>query len=125
MRWWIILIAFGLLLILVVSDDRNRTALGLTSAAGTVEEGEKFGVRIGMSVEEANERVQAGGFRRLSFRAESEPASCGGPSVNRVIEDHEAARVYVDDSWRRGALCLISRDDQVVAIVWSYCPLCV
>ena len=92
-------------------DDFNRA--GILASRGTIEEGSKFGVEIGMELDDAGHVLRERGLRPAALTA---PASCH----ERTYSAERELELWYDDTWRRGTICLASVHGQVVSVSWRY-----
>jgi hypothetical protein len=117
MRRTIALIAVGLFVLLMamlIADERTRVAL--LAPEGVVEQGEKFGVSVG-----ATREIAQGTLLRRGF--DFSGSQLGGRCVRHTYDPTETVDVLSDRSWRRGTVCVISRESHVVAVDWLFMPL--
>ena len=103
----VMLIALGYL----AFDDFTRA--GLLASQGHAEEGSKFGVEIGMELDDAGHGLRERGLRPVALTA---PASCHG----RIYAAEHELELWYDDTWRRGTICLASVNGRVESISWLY-----
>lgn len=106
------------ILMLWLSLPLDRTITTLTNPQDYVEHGQQFGVRIGESHDRADRILLGSGL------------IAEDPGVNRLFDNcglrptqpDERVAFYGDRSWRRGYVCLVVRDERVVAVGWSFGP---
>lgn len=110
---WII---FGIVILLAVKIawmtriERNRMAF--SGASGYIETGEKFGIGIGMTLNEASEILLKQGFWRPR-------GGIGGTCGGEQFPEHEILALS-DIRWRRGTVCLVEVDGKIARIGWYY-----
>lgn len=95
-------------LVLFIGNDSNRYAL--TSAKGTIIDGNRFGISIGQSIEEAREILISKGFTETFTPSGLD--EIGYEEIDRYI--------FSDSGWRRGNIWLEESDGVVTKIGWSY-----
>jgi hypothetical protein len=95
-----------------VSDDFDSAGLQLGSQ-GTLVNGSKFGITVGMKLPEARQRLIS---RGLVFIGESR--KCYMLPKN----DGVSYEIWWDNSWRGGTMCLASQQGRVVALDWVFDP---
>ena len=91
------------------------TSLVASCAGGVIERGSRYGVRVGMTFEEANAILQ-----RRGMRLTGETHALAGGCAARFRQQGEAVYYYS----RRGdglppMSCLFTRDNRVVVIAWE------
>lgn len=106
-----LLIAAALTLF-AISDPRNFVYLFNWSGHETA--GERFGVKVGDATEVA--KAKLGTLSGLYLTEDK----AGGACANAKIDKSQRLTLYTDWSWRKGMVCLVSKDDQVVEIIWLY-----
>jgi len=115
------LIFTGVVLFLVavfLSNEWNRAALG---SRGYIDNGSKFGVKIGSSYLEAKQGLLSRGLilydpmegQKLS---ETGTQRCHG----QEYADNITLEGFSDHSWRRGIICVASKDGKVIRLSWHY-----
>jgi hypothetical protein len=93
-----------------LANERTRTAL--FDSSGRITAGSAFGVAVGDQIGMARTKLVEGGW--WSYY-ETSP-SC----LSLRTEDGQTTDVYVDDSWRRGTLCVVHRDSVVTSLEWAF-----
>lgn len=86
---------------------------------GSIEKGQRFGVKVGDSREDAINHLENSDFRDVTLlgppiNANSQP--CGGV----VYADDNRVDYFSDETWRSGAICLVSKNEIVVRMSWDY-----
>jgi len=112
-RFWVIFTVLWILAVLEVATNASARAV-LFRPNAIVEVGDGFGVSIGSARSDALD-----GLRRALRHAETKS---GGTCLFREFSDEYVLDVFRDDTWRRGTVCIASRDDVVVAVVWMFNP---
>jgi hypothetical protein len=102
------------LLLFVLGSERNRAALFINSD-GYIEQGKKFGVEIGSPLATGVQQLISNGLKLYS-------ETDGGVCASRQFEPDYTLTVFSDRSWRKGGVCLISKEQKIIAISWSYNP---
>lgn len=101
----------------------DRTVAALGASASYTEAGSRFGVTIGEPVAVAQEHLSAAGMTRSDPVVEkllvADPFVCGG----RRRQSDENVRLFNDNSWRHGLICLFERNGHVVALGWTFQPI--
>jgi hypothetical protein len=94
-----------------LSDEYNRVAV--LGSEGSIDSGSKFGLEIGMLRSDADAILNTRGLELVE-------SFYGGSCLNRSYPDDQRIEVWSDDSWRRGTICLASKNDTVDSIGWFY-----
>jgi len=89
-------------------------------SAGTILQGRKFGVEVGMPFDEAKVTLSNSGLQTSTW-VNNHLVVCGGRS--RAVGEELA--LFVDDSRPNDEICLWAQAGRVVAISWSHNPLAV
>ena len=112
---WLLIAIFvlGATYALAISDHSSFNRAGLTGASGRIETGEKFGVSIGDDPRDIDNRFRALGFKRVEL---TRARSCHGFDY---AEDQNL-QLWLDESWRRGTLCVVSAGSKITYLSWSY-----
>lgn len=124
--FWFLVVFAGLIAtyFLFVRDtsEMAQVARSATDYRGQITEGTKFGVSIGDSVASVNAKLKE---QRVIYRETStmehrhqNPNKCHGFEY----EDIDMIRIYADNSWRRGILCIVVKDNKMVAMSWFFQP---
>ncbi|WP_162938909.1 hypothetical protein [Brevundimonas naejangsanensis] len=123
-RWLVIFGALTLLVLGLVTWVRfgpldERTAIVFRDSHGSIVAGEKFGVRIGDSWQEANRELRqhpgiTPGFHYAGW------SEVGPKTIDEGILVGETMTTYRDTSWRNGVILLKLRDGKVAGIQWNY-----
>jgi len=104
------------------NSEITQAARSATDYRGQITEGEKFGVSIGDNVQSVTAELKEHGVRydvNASKRhREQHPNDCH----EFEYKDIDEIRIYSDSSWRRGTLCVVLKDDKVVAMSWFFQP---
>lgn len=103
-------LAIAFAIVLIVSP---LTRMGLIGSEGHITTGEFLGVKIGDSATSANEKMNRHGF---DFVDDYDGGECMGIEHLADIK----IELYYDNSWRRGTVCIGSKEDKVVSIDWMY-----
>lgn len=93
------------------SDEYNRA--GFFGSEGYIEAGSKFGIRIGMDHGAAVEKLRIDGLELLE---PAEPRNCLGRAISTI----QRVELWWDKSIFGGVICLVSRDNLIVGIGWSF-----
>jgi hypothetical protein len=94
-----------------LADPRNLVAL---NPDGLLTSGKRFGLEIGMPMNQAAARMNAlPGMRTLKVMQ-------GGLCIGHAFQADRQVLVLGDDSWRRGSVCLIGRNGRLEKIGWQY-----
>jgi hypothetical protein len=101
----------GILAAFAISDPRNR---GFFPPQGYVASGGKFGVRIGDELKPSITRMRS--YKGVSIIKTQK----GGTCIFREYGPDYDISVFNDESWRMGVVCLVSKNERVAEIVWSY-----
>ena len=117
---WLVILPPGVLLLLMGvwwlwSPAPERTSLTFFQSYGHVVTGERLGVRVGMSLEEASAHLVRQGLVPVP-EYDRQVRSCGG----RMVASQEEVRSFADNTWRHGGVCLFVTSGRVVAIGWSF-----
>lgn len=117
-RWWpwLVVVALGLS-VMFLAEERNRALL--LEPRGHIESGEKFGIRVGMTAARGESIATSQGLHLRELAPQ--PVDVCGTRTSNPGEEMQAFR---DDSLRRGYVCTFIRNGQVVAVAWTFCPLC-
>lgn len=99
----------------VLSDEFNLRAI--TGSAGATRAQAALGLPIGMPAAQAAARLEDKGL--VEFQDDTPAVPC----LNGVYAADETVRLFADDSWRRGTVCLASREGRISQIVWRFAPL--
>jgi len=114
MRWGLIVLFFVLLSgVIFFSFEHNRAPF--SDSEGVIWKGQKFGIVIG----------QPDTFDRAKLRGEGwsyDHTESGGGCIRHRYSADYTLTVFVDDSWRHGTLCAISKGRRVRAAEWFYGP---
>lgn len=94
-----------------LSNDRNWTAL--LDGIGVINDGGRFGIRIGDTEARVRSRLARAGLR---FEEKNSDVNC---VINR-LDRSSVMEVYSDSSWRNGVVCVGYRNDLVSQIGWFY-----
>lgn len=124
--FWFLVIFTGLIAayFLFVRDtsEMAQVARSATDYRGQITEGSKFGISIGDSVDSVTAKLKE---QRVIYRETStmehrqqNPNKCHGFEY----EDIDMIRIYADNSWRRGILCVVVKDNEMVAMSWFFQP---
>ena len=110
------LIKLLVLVVLICSSifffsEVNR--LAFFKSSGSISSGNILGVSIGDTDEQAGSELEKRGFR-LAPLAESR--TCLG----EVAKMGGAASLYLDRSWRNGAVCLFQKDGYIYRVKWGF-----
>jgi len=111
----VVLAGLSLFVALTALSPLDRTYSVFFESAGYVERGEKFGVAIGMSPEDAEAVLLSNGLTIGSNWRNR----CGG----REAEAAETMKLYLDMSWRHGAVCTFVAEGSVRAVAWAFNPM--
>lgn len=117
-KFGLVLVATGAVIVLgsvFLSNDLNRTALA--GGTGDVAAGGALGLSVGMPATEAEARLTAHGLKVVPDETPE------APCLGRTYKPDETVRIFADDSWRRGTICLASQNDRLSRIVWYFAPL--
>lgn len=107
----ILFILLTCVIVLFVANPLNRVALA--EGIGFIDSGSKFGIRIGDSRNSAIKRLEDIGLRQLGNIVEN---SCLGYSYT----PSKKLDIFLDNSWRRGTICLSSDKNTIESIRWHY-----
>lgn len=88
----------------------------LIGTAGIISNGEKYGVSIGKSVDTARRIFETNNFEESPYYISSNSIGCLGFVETRPLDKI----VFVDKSWRRGTVCVASKEGVVEYIAWRY-----
>jgi hypothetical protein len=114
------MVAIGTLVLLGgLAVPFERTIATFQAPRSYIESGEKFGVRIGDSLESADRTLVQSGLI-------AEQPGVGALFDNcalRPTQPGEVHAFYGDHSWRRGYVCIVAREGHVVAVGWNFYPL--
>jgi hypothetical protein len=108
------LIAACCVLLAIVELSNESTRLLITQSQGVRESGSAFGVTIGATRSSAVTTLRSQFTYRRTKR--------GGECLVRQFSAEYDLDIFHDRSWRKGAICVASRDGQVTTIVWSFNP---
>ena len=108
-----VLIVVSLIFSIALTNDINRAAFLFSS--GNIVYGEALGISIGESRENAIARLEDSG---LILREQTKTILCR-PSKGDEGVTYDLLR---DSSWRSGMVCLGSKEDRIVRIVWRFYP---
>ena len=81
---------------------------------GYVESGSVFGIRVGETEQHLSKEILEG----WRYNYTENGGNCG----LRRYPENVKLRLYSDDSWRSGALCIAIRNGKVISIQWIYQP---
>lgn len=122
-RWGCpVTLGFALLVVvtlLVVARPYDQTYAVFAEPYGYVETGGRFGVAVGMNVEEARLHLGRRGWREMSSAIPFPRGRCLG----RAPRSEDVVFRFTDESLRSGAICLFATDGKVRAMAWSFFPL--
>ena len=124
--FWFFVVFTGLIAayFLFVRDtsEMAQVARSATDYRGQITEGARFGVSIGDSVDSVTAKLKEQRVRydvNASKRhRENHPNDCHEYEYTDIDE----IRIYSDSSWRRGTLCVVLKDDKMVAMSWFFQP---
>jgi hypothetical protein len=107
------LLIAGLLAVLLLLDEGTRKLA--FDSNGRIESGSAFGVTVGESRMQARRSM----LRRYVF----DGSSLGDRRCRSDGAADHVLDLYDDRSWRGGRICLLIRDERVVAISWMFMPI--
>ena len=119
MIWTVMIVLLLGPLVAWCSMPLDRTALTLFDSQGNIASGEMLGARVGTSLNDAQASLRRAGWRPADPWIDRTQTGCGG----RIRRANEQMRIFLDRSWRRGAVCLFYSSDHVAAIAWTFSPL--
>jgi len=97
------------------SNDRNRAYFG---SRGNIEEGKKFGIKIGDSRVNVISHLEKSNFENITS---DQPLNSNPQECHFIVyADDIKVDVFWDASWRRGIICVASQDGIVVRMSWDY-----
>jgi len=106
----LLLVMAGLAAYLLSSELNRMAALG---SEGFIQSGSKFGVHIGDNRTKAIEKLDRHGIKTESLPTE-------GRCLGRDYPTDQQINLLRDRSWRRGVICLASRDEKIVSVAWYF-----
>ncbi len=112
----------GLLLIVCVaiffSSEWNRAAFG---SRGFEDNGSKFGIEIGSQYSEAEQHLLSKGLVPYDLEYNPKVSKAGIKKCHgHEYPDDVYLQAFDDDSWRRGIICVASKDNKVIRLSWHY-----
>jgi len=116
----VLFVGILLLLFIVVffSSEWNRAAFG---SSGIIDNGSKFGIEIGSSYSEAKQHLLSQGLVPYDIEYNPKVRATGIKQCHgRKYPDNVFLQAFDDDSWRRGIICVASKNDKVIKISWHY-----
>ena len=124
--FWLVALSVGILIatyfILRDTSEMAEFARSPTDYRGQILTGEKFGISIGDSTPLVTEKLKGNGliYRETSSIEHNRktPDTCHGFKYENI----DMIRLYYDPSWRRGVVCVIVKDDAMVAMSWFFQP---
>lgn len=104
----------GLAVIITIflSNELNRAAV--YNSVGYIKSGRRFSVTIGDSRDEAKSRII--NEHGLKLKETYDGTKC----LMREFSSARTIDVFVDESWRRGTICLISDKQFITEVAWYY-----
>jgi len=102
------------------TSEMAQAARSETDYRGRIIAGTKFGVTIGNSIEEVTTTLRRQNVRydEVFSKEQSRPNECHEYEYTNI----DRIRIYSDDSWRRGILCVVVKNDKLVAMSWFFQP---
>ena len=114
LKWWsVALVLLAALLAAFLLPERNHRPF--SDPEGVIWKGQKFGILIGGSDVLNRRALQQQGWVY-------DHTQRGGGCIRHHYSDDYALMVFVDESWRHGLLCVITKSDKVRAVEWFYGP---
>ena len=112
--WFLLLVAtFGGEYALGLSRYGAFNRAGLFGSNGRIDAGRKFGVEVGNDYRSAQTKFRSLGFIQIDM---AKSQSCHGYDY----PIHEVPHLWFDDSWRKGTLCIVSSNNRIKYLSWSY-----
>jgi hypothetical protein len=96
----------------LMTNEYNRAAL--FDSSGYVTSGTRFSVQIGQRRDFA--LSQLGSSRTLVHEETYRGHGC----LMREFSDTRTFDIFIDESWRRGSICVISDGQHVLEVAWLY-----
>jgi hypothetical protein len=103
----------GLLYGLALSENAEFNRAGLSGSRGRIDSGHRFGVSVGQHYESAAARMSRLGFEERELTRRN---SCHGFDYS----DDLKPVLWLDNSWRKGTICLVVSDGSIKFISWWY-----
>lgn len=114
----LVALVLAVLLAMFFMSEWNRAAFG---SQGYINKGSRFGVEIGSPYLEAKEHFMSRGlivYNPMEGQelTESNGKRCHGQEYSSDV----TLDGFADDGWRRGIICMASKDGTVVRLSWHY-----
>lgn len=121
----VLIITLALLSIFFTSNWLNpfsRVAMDSTDHKGQFDVGTRFGIDIGEDVGSVNQKLLKNGLKydefATTFNNNTTPKNCHG----YTYAESDEIIIYVDDSWRSVIVCIISKENRLIAMSWFFQP---
>ena len=100
------------------TSEMAQAARSESEYRGQITAGSKFGITIGDNIDTVTTKLKKYNIRynEIDTKEQSHPNECHG----YTYKDIDQIRIYVDYSWRRGVLCVVVKDNRVVALSWFF-----
>lgn len=95
----------------LINDDFARS--GVLASRGAIDSGQRFGIQIGEPISDATSHLEAKGIERVDIGDRKRCHSHSNPNATDV-------RLFRDDSWRSGTICVFADESGVIRISWWY-----
>jgi len=106
------------ILVMFFTNEWNRAAFG---SQGYIENGSKFGIEIGSPYLEAKQNLLVKGLVVLNISYHRKLSKTGAQNCHgHEYPDNVKLEAFHDDSWRRGVICIASKDNKVIRLSWHY-----
>lgn len=128
-RWkrWVLLAVLVALLVqcAIAARPYDQTYAVFAESNGIIDDGERFGVTVGSSVEAARFALQRRGWREDSRDVVDAVDAAGWRCRGRERQADEQLLMFTDPSWRTGTICLYISGERVRTMAWMFNPLTV
>src|SRR5688500_8797526 len=98
----------------IALGEFGRSAL--FDSTGRIESGEKFGVRVGEPIQEAQRRLQSDGWRKVETAEDAR--RCGFIEM----KSHDQTS-YFQSSWTSGVVCVGHNGQRVSEVAWTFAAI--
>lgn len=90
---------------------------------GQADSGAKFGVSVGMSLDEARSALARRGWSERDQAFVDGMLASGWRCAGRELLAEETAAMFLDRSWRTGVVCLYVKDNEIETVAWVFSPI--
>jgi hypothetical protein len=110
-------VSIAVWLLLFFSDEWNRAGIG---SKGRIEEGSKLGLEIGDSREIVHSKLGRRGIIDTTLWGKNEAHYNRQRCHGAIYPDNYVVESWWDNTWRKGVICVVFMDENLVSMSWNF-----